>query len=128
MEAKVYYISGSKEDPESVKKALYEVCPNVENPSGLTFETERGIYFILNNKIRYVSWSDAGIEVIKMFGEELQPKKTEKLTEKIMYSPVYDFIENGDFKAGSRLFLTKEEALADAGSMGYQEIKVTIKE
>lgn len=54
--------------------------------------------------------------------------KSEKLVEKIMYSSVYEFDEDGVLEQGGRLFSTKEEALADADSVGCQEVKIIVKE
>lgn len=53
--------------------------------------------------------------------------KSENLVEKIMYRSVYNFDENSVIEQGGRLFSTKEEALADAGSVGCQEVKIIAK-
>lgn len=130
MEDKLYYIKGSKENPESVKQALLEVCPNAKVPRCLTFKNEIGIYYILDNVVYF---SETWTKLIKRFGEELQPKKQEKVEfiEKVMYHRIYGLAkeesECHELFENDCLYPTIEEAMNDKFAVGYSEIKIMMK-
>ncbi len=73
---KVYYIKGSSVKPEGVREALLEKHPNAKNNRCLNFKSY-GVYYVLDNVIKFENSSNF-IELIKRFGEELQPKKAKK--------------------------------------------------
>lgn len=125
---KVYYIKGSFANPEDVEQALLEVCPNAENPSCLSFKNKCGIYYILDGVMYYSELSSITAKVIKMFGTELQPKKQEKFVEKTMFKCIKKGVIYSRYCETEYFYSTIEEAMSQPNAIGYQEVKVIVKE
>lgn len=70
---KVYYIKGSKENPEGVKQVLLKVCPDAENIDDFSFDIESYYYYVINGIIDYAC-DLPHILLLKHAGIELQPK------------------------------------------------------
>lgn len=123
---KVYYIKGSRENPEGVKQALLDVCPDAKNPNCLAFTNESGVYYVIDKFIHFSDYSYSATEVIKRVGIELQPKKQEKFAEKIMYQRLFKHQE--DIYEAGKYYSTIEEAMSGDEAIGYKEVKIMIKE
>lgn len=130
IDSKICYIKGSKENPEGVRQALLEVCPNAKNIDDFEYSfahsTDSTYYYVINGIIAYAE-DDSHIELLKHIGTELHPKKVEKFIEKIMYVPLN---QNGVgvIWLSMNVYPTIEEAMLEKGAIGYREIKVMIKQ
>lgn len=79
MEHKVYYIKGSKENPEGVKQALLAVYPNVKNIDSYTFTQASHYHYVIDDFACY-AYDLYHIKLLKYIGIELQPIAIEKKT------------------------------------------------
>lgn len=75
---KIYYIIGSSSNPESVKRALREVCPEAENIDDFNYSVEAFIYYCLDGRIAYAH-DYSHFDLLRHVGEELQPILEEKV-------------------------------------------------
>lgn len=128
METKIYYIKGSVENPEGVRQALLDVCPDAENIDRFRFDSEGRYYYIINGIIDYTD-DDSLIDFLKRIYTELQPKNTRRVfVEKTMYSPITVNSEN-QYCVVPFLYPTLEEAIESSSSfVGVQERIVRIEE
>lgn len=71
-ENKIYYIEGSVENPEGVKRALLEACPDVFNINTFQYENDGDLYYVINNRVDY-AFDKSHKMLIREIGTELQP-------------------------------------------------------
>lgn len=129
MGAKVYYIKGSEENPEGVKQALLEVYPDAKNFDDFRFDIEGRYYYVINDIIDFTDISSL-ISLLDYIGEELQPKKQEKVefVEKVMYQRIFfKFDDARVLYEGDILYKTIEEATESEDAVGYREVKIMMK-
>lgn len=126
MENKIYYIQGSSANPEGVRQALLDVCPDAENIDDFAFEMEEYCYYVINGIIDYAE-DDSHIDLLKVVGTELEAKKIERFVEKTMYHSIY---KGESYICNESYFLhsTMEEAINQTGAIGYRAVKVMVKE
>lgn len=127
MEDKVYYIKGSKANPKGVRQALLEVCPDAKNIDDFAYEIESYYHYVINGIIDF-AFDDSHIELLKKFGTELQPKKQEKFVEKTMFKCIKKGVIYGRYCETEYFYSTIEEAMSQPNAIGYQEVKVIVKE
>ena len=131
-EKKVYYIKSSKENPEGVRQALLEVCPDAKNIDDFAYSFAHSIdstyYYVINGRIDYAE-DDSRIELLKDVGIELQPKTQEKVefVEEVMYHSVFFTGFKNEVYESYRLYETIEEATNSKDAVGYRAVKIMIK-
>lgn len=128
MGAKVYYIKGSEENPEGVKQALLDVCPDAKNIDDFGFAQKNYYYYAIDGAIDY-AYDFSHILLLKHVGEELQPNKTEKVefVEQVMYQRIYLNFGTAYVYEDDILYKTIEEATNSKDAVGYSEIKIMMK-
>lgn len=138
MNEKIYYLRGSRENPDSVEQALLEVCPNAKNNHDFGYCAD-GYYYAINDRIGYAD-TDSHIYLLKLFGEEIHPILEEKVkfrlpTKEEMEDLVYNHFTKWNKekrgleimnKKGDILFLPacgyyddEDASIYDAGFYGY---------
>lgn len=125
MSEKIYYIKGSTLNPEGVKQALLEVCPNAENIADFEYNNKSYYYYVVNGIIDY-AYETSHIILLESVGTELEAKETEKFVEKTMYQPIKRSTKSTWLS--TNVYSTIEDAMSEGGTVGYREIKIMVKE
>lgn len=125
---KLYYIKGNEKNPEGVKQALIDVCPELQNTDLYKYNEEKFIYFIWDNEVRLADSTQEMYEIVTGMGTELLPKVIKKceVEEKIMYQALGN-LDDGTYLEFDKLCNSVEELfLIYDNPVGYREVKVKV--
>lgn len=124
----LYYIKGNEKNPEGVKQALIDVCPELQNIDLYKYNEEKFIYFIWDNEVRLTDLTQEMYGIVLGMGTELLPKVIKKceVEEKIMYQALGN-LDDGTYIEFDKLCNSIEELfLMYDEPVGYREVKVKV--